>query len=166
MTNDNNTPPAPREFCVYATDVLFQNVEASSAEEAYRLADEDPRSFEPCGSCLALDRDVKDVEADEYVRVGPPAAPCKTCGSEVVATVNGSNFAEGECGACEYRRYATQAELLALASAFRQECSERIQQYRDDIKEDFGDPRDLRERVRYWQKHRNRCDAVIAKANG
>ena len=30
-------------------------------------------------------------------------------------TVNGSNFHEGECGPCEYRRYASQPALLDAA---------------------------------------------------
>jgi hypothetical protein len=30
---------------------------------------------------------------------------CKTCGSEIVETVNDSNFNDGECGPCEYERY-------------------------------------------------------------
>lgn len=165
-TTRKTTSPARREYCVYATQVVHLNVEAKSAEAAYRKAMKRPHDFEPCGPDLTFDRAVRDVRTDEYINVGAGPAHCKSCGSEIVATVNDSHFAEGECGPCEYRRYATQAELVALASEFRQECSDRIRQYRDDLKEDFGDPDDLRERVTYWQKHRNRCDAAIAKANG
>ncbi len=37
---------------------------------------------------------------------------CETCGSEIVESINDSNFHEGECGPCEYHRYRTQPELL------------------------------------------------------
>lgn len=36
---------------------------------------------------------------------------CKTCGSEIVSTINDSNFREGECGPCEYRRYSVQPQF-------------------------------------------------------
>ncbi len=75
---------------------------------------------------------------------------CKTCGSEIVETVNDSNFSDGECGPCEYRRYRTQPELLTLVQAFRQECGDQIQRHRDDLKENFGDPDDLQEQVEDW----------------
>jgi hypothetical protein len=91
---------------------------------------------------------------------------CKACGSEIVATVNDSNFNDGDCGPCEYRRYRTQPEVLTLVQTFRQDCADQVQQYRNDLKEDFGDPDDLQERLEYWQQRRDQCDAVIAKANG
>lgn len=37
---------------------------------------------------------------------------CRTCGSEIVETVNGSLFRDGECDACEYQRYRTQPALV------------------------------------------------------
>lgn len=40
------------------------------------------------------------------------ATECKTCGSEIVPTVNDSLFGEGECLGCEYRRYHSQPALL------------------------------------------------------
>jgi len=40
------------------------------------------------------------------------ARTCKTCGSEIVETINDSNFREGECGPCEYQRYKSQPKLL------------------------------------------------------
>lgn len=40
------------------------------------------------------------------------SANCKTCGSEIVETINDSNFNEGECGPCEYQRYRSQPELV------------------------------------------------------
>lgn len=60
----------------------------------------------------------------------------------------------------------THADLLELAQAFRQECSDQIQQHRDDIKEDFGDSDDLQEMVEYWKDRREQCDAAITKAYG
>jgi hypothetical protein len=38
---------------------------------------------------------------------------CKTCGSEIVETVNDSIFRDGECDGCEYARYRSQPDLLA-----------------------------------------------------
>ncbi len=52
-----------------------------------RLYDADPARLDPCS--------------------------CKTCGSEIVETVNGSTFRDGECGMCEYTRYRTPAETGA-----------------------------------------------------
>lgn len=46
------------------------------------------------------------------------AMHCKTCGSEIVETVNDGAFRDGECNGCEYHRYQTQPELVeALAEA-------------------------------------------------
>lgn len=106
------TPQATRRFRVYATDVLFQDVEAVSADEAHDIAEEDP-CFEPCGGFLQIEPDVKDLDADTYIRVGAPTSPCKTCGSEIVATVNDGAFRDGECNGCEYERYRSQPQLLA-----------------------------------------------------
>lgn len=43
-----------------------------------------------------------------------PSVTCKTCSSEIVATVNDSVFGDGECNACEYGRYKTQPECLEV----------------------------------------------------
>lgn len=43
---------------------------------------------------------------------GKTTGHCRTCGSEIVATVNDSLFRNGECDGCEYQRYKTQAGLL------------------------------------------------------
>lgn len=162
---NQTTSSATREFRVYATDTLYQDVEATSAEEAYRIADEDPH-FETCGGCLQLDAAVKDLETDEFIRVVAAASHCKTCGSEIVETINDSHFDDGECGACEYRRYRSQSELLSLVTEFRRECSNRILQCCEHLTEDFGDPDDLQEQVGHWRQRREECDAVIANANG
>ena len=55
---------------------------------------------------------MQDVETQESFTVGKPRH-CKTCGSEIVATANDSRFRDGECDACEYRRYRTQPALLS-----------------------------------------------------
>lgn len=108
---------ATKMFRVYATDVLFQDVEATSAEEAYQMADE-KQLFESCGGGLQLDPAVKDVDADEFIRVGDATSHCKTCRSEIVVTINDSNFNDGECGGCEYQRYKSQPELLEALEAY------------------------------------------------
>ena len=151
---------------MYATQVMYQYVEAASAEEAHRIAKDDP-CFEPCdsGDSIRIDPDVKNVETDEFIRVGASAPHCKTCGSEIIETINDSNFNEDECGPCEYQRYKSQPELLELVQAFRQECSDQIQQYRDDLEEDFGDSDDLQEQVDYWKERRDQCETVITNAN-
>ena len=43
---------------------------------------------------------------------GKPIGHCKTCGSEIVQTVNDSLFRDGECDGCEYQRYKTQPALI------------------------------------------------------
>lgn len=47
--------------------------------------------------------ETQDLETDQPSVGG--AIHCKTCGSEIVETINDSNFREGECGPCEYQRY-------------------------------------------------------------
>ena len=42
---------------------------------------------------------------------GRPNGVCKTCDSEIVETVNDSQFGDGECNGCEYLRYQTQPAL-------------------------------------------------------
>ena len=39
-------------------------------------------------------------------------AHCLTCGSEIVETINDSNFRQGECGPCEYQRYMACGDLI------------------------------------------------------
>lgn len=52
---------------------------------------------------------------------GHPLAHCRTCGSEIVETVNDGVFRDGECDACEYQRYRTHPGLLdALDELLRQ----------------------------------------------
>ncbi|HZZ28994.1 MAG TPA: hypothetical protein VFE46_13415 [Pirellulales bacterium] len=37
---------------------------------------------------------------------------CRTCGSEIVETVNDSVFRDGECDSCERVRYESQPDLV------------------------------------------------------
>lgn len=48
--------------------------------------------------------EAQDRETDQPTPIGR-AIHCKTCASEIVETINDSNFREGECGPCEYQRY-------------------------------------------------------------
>lgn len=43
---------------------------------------------------------------------GQLLAHCRTCGSDIVETVNDSVFRGGECDGCEYTRYRSQPALL------------------------------------------------------
>ncbi len=72
----NETPktPALREYDVWADSRYFQRVEASSPQEAYRIAQEHPDNFEPC--CHGIENfellpDVLDIETGEEFMVGP-----------------------------------------------------------------------------------------------
>jgi hypothetical protein len=116
---NNPTPPALRTYAVYADRRVFQHVDAAGPAEAVRTAREHPWEFEPCSHGIEnfeLSPFVTDVDAGEDVRVGSPATHCRTCGSEVVETVNESHFREGECGPCEYRRYRSAGALAAAAA--------------------------------------------------
>jgi hypothetical protein len=62
----------------------------------------------------------------------PLPAHCTTCGSEIVATVNDGAFRDGECGGCEYQRYATQPKLLEAAKEALMILSEIVCDLEDD----------------------------------
>jgi hypothetical protein len=51
---------------------------------------------------------------EEWISTNVPVL-CKNCGSEIVETVNDSNFRGGECNACEYERYRRHAAALDAA---------------------------------------------------
>lgn len=61
---------------------------------------------------------------------------CRTCGSEIVETVNGSNFNEGECGPCEYAQYKRGSlvpylvKIEVLARMIRSLCLRRAEMTR------------------------------------
>jgi len=100
MATKKKKSPAKKDFCVYATESLYQHVEATSAEEAYRIAEKD--WFEPCGD-LEFEPDVQDLETHEFIRVGE-AAPetesqdgIKTTGNFMVHGKNGERIAAFAC---------------------------------------------------------------------
>ncbi len=109
----NDTPPALRLYRVFAdhVDRAYQEIEAESPARAHEIAGDQPEAWESCFEHAGSDEyqlsgDVQDVATEEYHQV-TSATHCKTCGSEIVETVNGSNFGDGECGPCEYARYRT-----------------------------------------------------------
>lgn len=154
---NTSTSPAKKEFRVYATQIMFQDVTAKSAEAAYRIAEEE-LCFEPCESTLMLDPVVKDLDADEFIRVGG-SARCKTCGSDIEATVNDSNFHEGECGPCEYERYKSQSALLKLARAFRLTCEDRISLLKTD--EEWRPDDEREDMIGHYTALLNDCKKVL-----
>ena len=116
----NNTPPAKREFCVWADYVrrVFQHVEAESAGRAYEIAAKTD-AWEPCDltetDCYRLTNEVMDLATEEFI-APEGGRTCETCGSEIVHGVNDSTFGDGECGACEYARYRSCRKPPATAS--------------------------------------------------
>jgi hypothetical protein len=64
------------------------------------------------------------------------------------------------------RLIAQSPAMFDLVLAYRQECSDQIQQCRDDLKENFGDADDVLEMLDYWKERRSQCDSVLAKVYG
>jgi len=84
---------------------------------------------------------------------GKPVGHCKTCGSEIVETVNESNFGEGECGACEYHRYLTCGALIEALDYLLEQTVDQDIAYGIELTE--GE-----------QEARQKALDAIAKANG
>jgi hypothetical protein len=112
------TAPVKKEYCVWADYVrrMCQHVEADSPGHAHEIAKE-TGEWQPCDICdgddaYRLSNEVQDLETEEFIAVDGNTH-CKTCGSEIVETVNDSNFHEGECGPCEYARYRGNNEKAA-----------------------------------------------------
>lgn len=111
------TLSAKRNFCVWADYVrrVYQHVEARSPKAAYAIAKRQPECWEPCdwhdNNGYRLSNEVQDLATEEFTPIYG-AKNCRTCGSEIVETINESNFRDGECGPCEYQRYRSQAALL------------------------------------------------------
>lgn len=57
---------------------------------------------------------------------------CLNCGEEIVATINDSEFRDGECGECEYGRYRRHAELLQTLITIR-DTTESLDYEDDDV---------------------------------
>jgi hypothetical protein len=109
--------PAKKAYYVWAdhTDRVYQEVEAESPEQAYQIAEQQPDCWQPCfeqnNNDYRLSNDVADGRTGKMFTVGE-VAHCKTCGSEIVKTVNDGVFRDGECNGCEYQRYRSQPDLL------------------------------------------------------
>ena len=117
----NQTSPAGKTYRVWADHVnrVYQEADAESPQRAYEIARDRPECWQNCDEFEDLNDyrladDVQDVATRETFTVGGPRH-CRTCGGEIVATVNGSLFGDGECGPCEYRRYISQPALLDAA---------------------------------------------------
>jgi hypothetical protein len=95
---------------------------------------------------------------------GKPYDVCRTCGSEIVETVNDSLFREGECDGCEYQRYCSQPELLRLARSFQCSCEERLSILRDErgIFDEEEAAKDIDDQIGHWTTLLERCDAILA----
>jgi hypothetical protein len=128
MRNKNEKSPAKRPYCVWADYVsrVYQEVDATSPQRAFRLAQRQPGRWQNCfefedSDSYHLSNQVQDVETEERFVIGRVDYCCKTCGSEIVEIVNESNFKEGECGPCEYARYKSQKELLEALKSLRED---------------------------------------------
>ena len=116
------TSPAKKEFCVWADHVrrVYQHVEAPSPKQAHDTARDQPECWEDCfehedRDDYRLSNEVQDLETEAYYAIRA-TTHCKTCGSDIAETINDSNFHEGECGPCEYRRYTSQPALVDAAN--------------------------------------------------
>ena len=120
--------PAKKTYCVWADYVrrVYQHVTADSPKQALDIAKKRVECWDPCDSHdsngFRFSNEVQDLETEEYIAIHG-AKNCKTCGSEIVETINASNFREGECGPCEYQRYASQPALL-------KECETQLENWR------------------------------------
>lgn len=109
-------------FCVWADhiDRVYQTVDAESPKQAFEIAKERSECWERCGehtyNGYRLSNEVQDIDTGEFFPVCA-TKHCRTCGSEIVETINESNFRDGECGPCEYERYKTQPMLMAASQA-------------------------------------------------
>ena len=126
----NDKPPAERTYRVWADHVrrMSQEVEAPSPQQAHEIAQRHPEDWQDCfehedRDDYRLSNEVQDIETEQYHTIRG-TTHCKTCGSEIVETVNGSNFHDGECGPCEYGRYRSQPDLLSAGRTAHDVLSE------------------------------------------
>src|SRR5712691_7143925 len=108
---------AKKKFCVWADYVrrVYQHVTADTPQQAHDLAKKRVECWDSCdwhdNNGYRLSNEVQDLATEVFIAV-QGKNHCRTCGSEIVWTINDSNFSEGECGACEYQRYKSQPGLL------------------------------------------------------
>jgi hypothetical protein len=120
----NRTPRAKKQYCVWAdyNRRVYQHVEASSPQGAYKRAKRREYSWEPCTihdkNAYRLSNEVQDLETEEFIPIKRPKH-CKSCSSELVESVNESIFRSGECDGCERDRYESQPKLLKAVTAMR-----------------------------------------------
>lgn len=160
------TTPAKKKYTVLSdcNSLVCQTVMATSPEEAYRIAGEDGDLWESASGSddgeYRLHHRVWDVESDEFINVaGLSFKHCKTCGSEIVESVNDSNFGDGECGPCEHERYKSQPALLKLARMFRMTCVTRIDLLKND--EDWRPDDEREDMIGHYTAMLNDCKKVL-----
>jgi hypothetical protein len=119
------TRPARKEYFVFATcnRHVYQRVTAASPGKAYRIASDQDDDWQESDDqdwhAYVLSKQVMEVETGEMITVGDTRPThCKTCGSEIVETINESNLHDGECGPCECERYRSQPALREHLEAF------------------------------------------------
>jgi hypothetical protein len=120
--------PAKKKFCVWADYVrrVYQHVTADTPKQAHDLAKKRVECWDACdwhdNNGYRLSNEVQDLATEEFIAVHGKKH-CRTCGSEIVRTINDSNFCDGECGACEYQRYTSQPALM-------KECETELENWR------------------------------------
>ncbi len=152
------TPPANKAFCVWADYVrrVYQHVDARNPRQAHAIAKRQSGCWEPCDLCdtrtYRLSNEVQDLATEEFTSVRDPKC-CRTCGSEIVESINGSNFHDGECGSCEYQGYRACGELIEA-------LDELLAQTLD---QDLAVGNELSDRE---EDARQRATSAIARAHG
>ncbi len=91
------------------------------------------------GGDLSPERTVRQRSAnadaiEEWISNNVPIY-CSTCRSEIVSTINEGCFRDGECDACEYRRYRTQSPLLEALDYLLQQTVDMDLEYGIDLTE-------------------------------
>ncbi len=167
MTLKNSTSPALKTFCVWADYVrrVYQHVEATSPREAHEKAKTEA-NWEPCrvhdDNGYRLSNEVQDLETEDFVPV-LGTSHCRTCGSELVESVNGGKFRDGECNACEYGRYQTQPELVSVVRSCRVAFEERISCLKEELAAGYADRDDIRVQIGNYKYLVKRCESVLTK---
>lgn len=169
MATKKKKSRAKKQFCVWADDVrrVYQHVTADTPQEALDLAKKRIECWDPCeehcSNGYRLSNEVQDLATEEFIPVHG-AKNCRTCGSEIVETINDSCFRDGECGGCEYARYVSQTELLRIARSAANSFTERISCLKDELREDFADTDDIEDQIANYSYLLDQHRKVIANA--